>query len=156
MTDGKQHELIIHISYLHAEVILEEVDAQRIVLAGVGVAESDLQLAAVARPARGALADVAADHVVAGAAVEAGVAGAVVDVLVAVLSAESLAALALELVVEVEAARGPSRVAEVGRALVAGGLAREADVARSAVAHEALVGVCNFQMDRLVSTLSKS
>ena len=71
--------------YLHAEVVLEEVDAERVVLAGVGVAEADVELAAVAGPARGARAYVAADDVVAGAAVEAGVAGAVVDVLLRLL-----------------------------------------------------------------------
>ena len=76
--------------YLHAEVVLEEVDAERIVLAGVGVAEADVQLAAVAGPARGARADVAADDVVAGAAVEAGVAGAVVDVLLMLLQIDHL------------------------------------------------------------------
>ena len=78
------------IKYLHAEVVLEEVDAERIVLAGVGVAEADVQLAAVAGPARGARADVAADDVVAGAAVEAGVAGAVVDVLLMLLQIDHL------------------------------------------------------------------
>ena len=120
---------------------MEEIDAQCIVLARVSIAESDFQLAAVASPTRGARADVAADHVVAGAAVEAGVAGAVVDVLLAILPAESVPAFALKLVVEVEAARCSRRVAEVRRALVAGSLTREANIAWSAIAHKALVVV---------------
>ena len=129
------------IVYLHAEVILEEIDAQCIVLARVSIAESNFQLAAVASPTRGARADVAADPIVAGAAVEAGVAGAVVDVLLAILPAESVPAFALKLVVEVEAARCSRRVAEVRRALVAGSLTREANIAWSAIAHKALVVV---------------
>ena len=131
----------MEILHLHAEVILEEVDAQGIVLARVSVAESDVQLAEVAGPTRGAGTDVAADHIGARAAIEAGVGGAVVNVLLAILSPESLATFAFKLVVEVEAARRSRRIAEVRRALVAGGLAREADVAWSAIADKFPVGI---------------
>lgn len=55
---------------------------------------------------------------------------------------ESFAALALELVVEVEALGRAGGVALVGGALVDLGLAGQPHEARSAFAQEAVVGVC--------------
>lgn len=65
---------------LHAEVVLEEVHAESVVLAGIGVAEADVLLAPVSGPALGAGATVTCHLVPAGPAVEAGRAGAVVHV----------------------------------------------------------------------------
>ena len=79
----------------------------------------------------------------AAAAVEAGIGGAVVDVGFAESADEAFAALALELVVEVEALGCSSRVAEVGGALVDGRLAVKAGVAWTAVANVTKVAVYN-------------
>lgn len=79
--------------------------------------------------------------ILAASAIEAGIRRAVVDIRLAEASNESFSAFAFELVVQVEALRGSGGVAKVSGALVDGGLAVEASVARSTVTDVAKVAV---------------
>jgi hypothetical protein len=127
--------------YLHAEEVLEEVDALGVVLAGLAVTVADVELAPGAAPPGRAGAGEAHHLVSAGPAIEAGAGRTVVDVDLAHLALEALPALALELVVEIQALGCAGGVAEVGGTLVDGGLAGEANETGSAVALEGAVGV---------------
>ena len=127
--------------YLHAEEVLEEVDTLGIVLARVGVTISDILLTMHSSPARRTRANKCSNLITASSTVHARAGGAIIDVGLTGLTHESLAALALKLVVQIKAAGGASGIAKVGGALINGCLASQANKARAAVTDERVFGI---------------
>ena len=131
----------IKVKYLHAEVVLEEVDASGVVLARFRVAEANVLLAPIARPSGDAVALVTANQIAAGGTVHARVAQTFVDLDGAIVTDVTIATFALSPVVQVQTPQGSSRVARAIGAIVNGDFARQSSKAGAAVAKEGSVRV---------------
>ena len=125
-------------SYLHAEVVHEQVHARRVVLARMILAHADVYLAVSPGPTFGAHALKPADLVPARGAVQTRIRGTVVDVDLARRSAIPFATVTDKSVVQVDATIRSNRAARVAETLVQFCLALQPDETWSALANESL------------------
>jgi len=131
--------LAIRATGTHAEVVLEQVNATGVVLArSLRSTSGHLLFAAHSTPTRFTATLKATDAIPTESIVQAGLCLAVIDIGGAQRSLESIAADALKLVVQVEAAFRAHGIARVTQALVDLSLAGETHITRSALAAESV------------------
>lgn len=132
----KKNFIIIFKGHLHAEIVLEQVDARRVVVTGFALARTDIDLAPFSRPTGRALARERVHAVVTFAVVHARRRSAIVHVLLAHLPGVSRMAHALVVVVQVQTLFRALGAARVAQTLVDAGFALETQETGSAAADE--------------------
>lgn len=122
---------------LHAEEILEKINASCVILARSVHAHSNVMFAMCAGPSLWTHALEAANFVAASCAVETGTRGAIVDIDFAGCAGVTFATMTREFVIKINASIRANRTARIAQALIDLGFALKPDEARATFTHEA-------------------